>query len=87
MAEARPDEEAWPAADEVHRLLRRRGGDVPYSTLHRFAVKYCGFSDRRRITVRRADCEPGELAEVDFGKLGLPRTPRPAGGGRRGRSS
>ena len=66
---------------KVHKLLRRRGVDVPYSTLHRFAVKYCDFSDRRRITVRRADCEPGELAEVDFGKLGL--IPDPDTGRRR----
>ena len=66
---------------KVHRLLGRRGVDVPYSTLHRFAVKYCGFSDRRRITVRRADCDPGELAEVDFGKLGL--IPDPDTGRRR----
>ena len=66
---------------KVHKLLRRRGVDVPYSTLHRFAVKHCGFSDRRRITVRRADCDPGELAEVDFGKLGL--IPDPDTGRRR----
>jgi len=66
---------------KVHKLLRRRGVDVPYSTLHRFVVKYCDFSDRRRITVRRADCEPGELAEVDFGKLGL--IPDPETGRRR----
>lgn len=56
---------------KVHQLLAREGIDVPYSSLHRFAVKYCGFSDRRRLTVRVAPCEPGELAEVDFGRLGL----------------
>jgi transposase len=56
---------------KVHALLARQGIDVPYSSLHRFAVAHCGFADRRRITVRRADAAPGELAEVDFGRLGL----------------
>jgi hypothetical protein len=45
--------------------------DVPYSTLHRYVVEQCGFQDARRVTVRRAECAPGELAEVDFGRLGL----------------
>ena len=78
---AGPTEKRGLQLTKVHKLLGRRGVDVPYSTLHRFAVKHCGFSDRRRITVRRADCEPGELAEVDFGKLGL--IPDPEAGRRR----
>jgi transposase len=49
---------------------------VPYSSLHRFAIKHCGFAERRRITVRMAECEPGELAEVDFGRLGYVWDPR-----------
>ena len=56
---------------KVHTLLAREGIVVPYASLHRFAVKHCGFSDRRRLTVRMAPCRPGELAEVDFGRLGL----------------
>jgi hypothetical protein len=56
---------------KVHQLLARQGVEVPYSSLHRFAVRHCGFSDRRRITVRMAESEPGEVAEVDFGRLGL----------------
>ena len=56
---------------KVQQLLTRRGVDVPYSSLHRFAVQHCGFADRRRLTVRRAETAPGELAEVDFGRLGL----------------
>ena len=56
---------------KVHQLLARQGVPVPYSSLHRFAIKYCGFSDRRRVTVRIADCEPGEVGEIDFGRLGL----------------
>jgi transposase len=66
---------------KVHELLVRLGVHVPYSSLHRFAVKHCGFRDRRRFTVRRADCEPGEMAEVDFGRLGL--IPDPTTGRRR----
>jgi transposase len=73
--------EAWlrPEADErrglrlskVHTLLEREGIRVPYSSLHRFATQHCGFQDRRRLTVRVAEVAPGELAEVDFGRLGL----------------
>jgi transposase len=72
--------QAWLAPEDEHRglrltkvqqLLTRQGVDVPYSSLHRFAVQHCGFADRRRLTVRRAETAPGELAEVDFGRLGL----------------
>ena len=56
---------------KIQQLLARQGVDVPYSSLHRFAVQHCGFADRRRLTVRRAETAPGELAEVDFGRLGL----------------
>jgi len=56
---------------KVHELLGRLGMRVPYSSLHRFAIKRCSFHERQRITVRVADVEPGELAEVDFGRLGL----------------
>lgn len=56
---------------KVHELLRRQGIKVPYSSLHRFAVSYCGFHERRRVTVRVAEVAPGELAEVDYGRLGL----------------
>ena len=54
----------------VHILLQRRGIDVGYSALRRFAQKHLDFG-RGCTTVGMADCEPGELAEVDFGKLGL----------------
>ena len=59
----------------VHELLGRQGIEVPYTSLHRFAVKHCGFQERKRITVRVAEVEPGELAEVDFGRLGLVADP------------
>jgi transposase len=66
---------------KVHELLGRQKIEVPYSSLHRFAVKHCGFQERKRITVRVAEVEPGELAEVDFGRLGL--VPDPETGRRR----
>ena len=59
----------------MHQLLARQGVHVPYSSLHRFAAKHCGFSERRRTTVRMAECEPGQLAEVDFGRLGYVSDP------------
>lgn len=55
---------------KVHTLLAREGVNVPYASLHRFAVQHCGFHDRRRITVRLDDPPPGEVAQVDFGRLG-----------------
>jgi transposase len=66
---------------KVHELLGRHGVTVPYSSLHRFAVSQLGFQDRRRTTVRVAVVARGELAEVDFGRLGL--VPDPATGTRR----
>jgi hypothetical protein len=71
---------AWLAPDasgrglrlsKVHQLLARQGVSVPYSSLHRFAVAQCGFHDEPRVTVRVAPVAAGELAEVDFGRLGL----------------
>jgi len=56
---------------KVQVLLARQGVEVPYSSLHRFAVGHCGFHDHRRVTVRLPEVAPGELAEVDFGTLGL----------------
>lgn len=55
---------------KVHQLLSRQGVDVSYSSLYRFVVKHLGFG-RQPGTVRVADVAPGELAEVDFGRLGL----------------
>lgn len=55
---------------KIHQLVERQGIDVSYISLYRFAHKHFDFG-RDRSTVRMADCEPGELAEVDFGRLGL----------------
>lgn len=54
---------------KVHSLLKRQGVQVSYSTLYRFAVDTFDFG-RPAPTVRVAGCSPGELAEVDFGRLG-----------------
>jgi len=51
-------------------LLRRRGVEVPYRTLHRYCVAEFGFG-RQRETVRVADGEPGQELQVDFGRLGM----------------
>jgi transposase len=70
-----PTEKRGLRLTKVHQLLARTGVTVPYSSLHRFAVKHCGFGARARITVRMADVAPGELAEIDFGRLGLVHDP------------
>lgn len=60
---------------KVHQLLGRLGVHVPYSSLYRFAKTHCGFGARQRVTVRMADVPPGEVAEIDFGRLGRVRDP------------
>lgn len=55
---------------KVHELLSRTGVNVSYSALHRYAVKHMGFGEKG-MTVRMADVSPGEVAEIDFGRLGL----------------
>jgi transposase len=55
---------------KIHELLSRKGVEVPYRTLHRFAVAECGFG-RRQPTVRVNDGEPGGELQVDFGKMGF----------------
>lgn len=76
-----PGEKRGLRLTKVRQLLERRGVQIPYSSLHRFAVNHCGFGKSQRATVRMAECEPGELAEVDFGRLGL--VPDPETGHRR----
>jgi transposase len=55
---------------KVWRLLSRRGVEIPYATLHRFAVSELGFG-RRATTVPVADCEPGEEVQLDTGWMTL----------------
>src|SRR5207245_9791546 len=56
---------------KVHELLGREGLVVSYSALYRFARKWCDFGTASSITVRRAESLAGEMAEADFGRLGL----------------
>ncbi len=58
----------------IHGKLTRLGVNVPYRTLHRFAVERCGFG-RRQPTVRVADGEPGVECQLDFARLGLVNDP------------
>ncbi len=56
---------------KVHELLARENVVVSYSSLHRFASKHCEFGSASSVTVRRLEGQAGEVAEVDFGRLGL----------------
>lgn len=51
---------------KVRRLLQRRGIEIPYTTLHRFAVAELGFG-QRAPTIPVADGEPGEELHIDTG--------------------
>ncbi|MBI3973245.1 MAG: IS21 family transposase [Chloroflexi bacterium] len=53
----------------VQELLDQRRVPVPYTTLRRF-VQDAGLGTAPRTTVRMADTAPGEIAEMDFGRLG-----------------
>ena len=55
---------------KVHVLLKRQGVDVTYATLCRFAHDELGWRERRP-TVRIDDPDPGQEAQVDFGKMGM----------------
>ena len=54
----------------IHELLAERGCEVSYSTLRRFIARR-GWGRRQPVTVRMEDGPPGEVAELDFGRLGL----------------
>jgi transposase len=55
---------------KVHIKLLRIGVDVSYIGLYRFSREHLGFGSKK-ITVRMAETKPGEVAEVDFGRLGI----------------
>jgi hypothetical protein len=76
-----PGEKRGLQLTKVHRKLEQQGVIVPYSSLHRFAVKHCSFNEYRRGTVRLEEVAPGQYAQVDFGRLGY--VPGPAGRGQR----
>jgi transposase len=54
---------------KIHILLARMGIAVSYQSLYRFVGAHIGLPSK--TTVRMADTEPGEVAEVDFGRLGF----------------
>jgi hypothetical protein len=54
---------------KIHIKLTRLGIETTYSNLYRFVASEIGLPSRS--TVRMAETEPGEVAEVDFGRLGL----------------
>ena len=64
----------------VQELLAQRGCPVSYASLHRFVARR-NWRGRSRSTVRMEDTAPGEVAELDFGRLGL--VPDPETGRRR----
>lgn len=70
LLERKPQIEACLILTKIHELLVRDGLEIPYSSLHRFAQKHSAFG-KPAGTVRRIEGNPGELAEVDFGQLGL----------------
>lgn len=51
---------------KIRRLLHRTGVDIPYPTLHRYAVRELGFG-RKASTIPVADCGPGEEVQLDTG--------------------
>ena len=59
----------------IQELLAQKGCLVSYSSLERYATRKGWFGRRSRATVRMADTDPGQMAEVDFGQLGLVRDP------------
>jgi transposase len=63
----------WLAQDlqlsRIHELLAAGGVGASYSTLRRY-VRETGLWKRTASTVRMAEWPPGEVAEMDFGRLG-----------------
>ncbi|MDP2937439.1 MAG: IS21 family transposase [Chloroflexota bacterium] len=54
----------------IQELLRGRQLNVAYTSLRRFIAKR-GWGKNSHVTVRLADTPPGEVAEMDFGRLGM----------------
>src|SRR5438093_1421681 len=57
---------------KVRKLLLRRGAEISYPTLRRFAMAELGFG-RGAPTIPLADCGPGEEAQLDTGWMTLLR--------------
>jgi len=81
VLEPRADQiEQWLKQDKlkltrIQELLAQRQCLVPYMSLRRFIIRK-GWGKSSQTTVRMADTEPGEIGEVDFGRLGLMLDPQ-----------
>ena len=69
----------WLTADRlqvtrIHELLADRGCRVSYASVGRF-IRRRGWQRRSATTVRMGESAPGEVAEMDFGRLGLIEDP------------
>ena len=62
----------------VQESLSERGCDESYTSVRRF-VRKRGWSRRRTVTVRMGEVEPGEVAEMDFGRMGMADDPETGG--------
>ena len=58
----------------IRELLAERGCRVSYASLQRFVARR-NWRRRSKATVRMEDTAAGEVAEVDFGRLGLIHDP------------
>ena len=58
----------------IQELLAARGCRISYSSLHRW-IRRRNWQRRQSGTVRMEDTAPGEVAELDFGRLGLIQDP------------
>ena len=69
---------AAPSEEQLARLaglsLADRGCRVSYTSLRRF-IQRRGWQRRSPATVRMGESAPGEVAEMDFGRLGLMQDP------------
>lgn len=64
------EERPRPQLQTVQNRLQRMGVDIPYWTLRRFAIEEMDWS-KRSTTVRLADPDPGQEAQLDFGRMGV----------------
>jgi len=61
----------------IHELLAMRGCDLSYQPLRRFIINR-NWRRRSKTTARMAGTPPGEVAEADFGRLGMIKDPTSA---------
>jgi len=55
----------------IQDLLAQKRCLVAYTCLRRYVTRRGWFGKSSQTTVRMADTEPGQMAEIDFGRLGL----------------